>query len=101
MEQARLWVGKTENKTGEKQMNSVTSRKQELEMKISDLEESLLALKLQLEHQEEQVQHEAIDELEYYFNEINHKYEDFRGFWSILAEEIQFLFKDRVDDKHV
>lgn len=79
-------------------MNSQISRKQELETKIADLEDSLSALKQQLKRQEEDVQHEAIDNLEFYLEQVDHKYKNFRSFWSIIAGELRDLFKGSSDN---
>lgn len=70
-------------------MNSAITNKHELENRISDLEASLTQLKTQLHHLEENDQHEAIDNLEVYLEQIDHKYEDLRGFWSIVVDEVQ------------
>ncbi len=73
-------------------MNIQQSRKNELEQKIHELEESLSALKLQLKHQEEKEQHKAIDNLDFYLDQVDNKYENFRIFRSIIAEEFREIF---------
>lgn len=79
-------------------MNSLISRKHELTSRISDLEESLEKLKLQLDHLEEDEQHEAIDNLEIYLEQIDHKYDNLRSFWAVVVNEFQELFGNSQDD---
>jgi chromosome segregation ATPase len=79
-------------------MSSITSPKEELEKKISELEESLSELKRQLHQQEEKEQHEAIDNLELYLEQIDNKYENLRNFWPIVVDELRDFFKGSSDD---
>ncbi|HBR97261.1 MAG TPA: hypothetical protein DD979_07765 [Gammaproteobacteria bacterium] len=76
-------------------MNTASSRKQELQDKITDLEVSLAALKSELDKEEEKEQHAAIDNLEDYLSQIDNKYENLRSFWHIVADEFRGLFNDR------
>jgi len=69
----------------------------ELERKICELEESLSELKLQLRQQEENQQHEAIDHLESYLEQIDSKYENMRNFWPIVVDELRSLFNESSD----
>lgn len=73
-------------------MNIQQSRKNELEQKINDLELSVSELKFQLKLQEEKEQHEAIDNLEVYLDQVDNKYENLRIFRSIIAEELREFF---------
>lgn len=66
--------------------------KKELERKIADLEESLSTLKDKLSEQDETAQHDAIDNLDKYLDEIEHKYSNLRAFWSILGNELKGIF---------
>ena len=71
-------------------MNLQIPRKQELEAKIVDLEASLLALKQQLNRQEEsETPYEALDNLEFYIELVDYQCESFRGFWSIMTEDLR------------
>jgi len=74
-------------------MNLEISSKQELDNRIADLEESLQQLKMQLNHLEEDEQHEAIENLEMYLEQIDNKYDNLRSFWSVVVHEFQELFK--------
>ena len=73
-------------------MNSSLTRNQELENKISDLEETLHDLKHQLHAQSEAEQHDAIDHLEDYLEQVDHKYANFREFVEMLLVEVRGLF---------
>ncbi len=79
-------------------MKLTNDRKKELESKITDLEDSLTNLKQQLNKEKEEEQHEAIDNLDDYLEEIDHKYTNLKDFWSILGKEIKGLFSRRADD---
>ena len=74
-------------------MESIVSRNQQLRKKISDIEESLSTLKEQLKKQEEKAQHDAIDNLESYLEQVDNKCENFSTLWTMVREEIQELFK--------
>lgn len=83
-------------------MNIQQSRKHELEQKINDLELSLSELKFQFKLQEEKEQHEAIDNLGFYLDQVDNKYENLRIFRSIIAEELREFFNKslRNDSAH-
>ncbi|MBL4903860.1 MAG: hypothetical protein JKY62_14580 [Desulfocapsa sp.] len=79
-------------------MSSAISNKHELNNRISDLEDSLKQLKTQLHRLEEDEQHEAIDNLEIYLEQIDHKYDNLRSFWGVVANEFRELFgKSKTD----
>ena len=69
--------------------------KEELERKITDLEKSLSNLRKKLNEEQIEEQHEAIDNLEVYLDEVDHKYSNLRDFWSILGNEIKEFFSKR------
>ena len=73
-------------------------RKIELKAKITDLEESLSKLKKKLNEEQIEEQHEAIDNLNIYLDEIDHKYSNLRDFWSILGAEIKEIFSKQSKD---
>lgn len=76
-------------------------RKKELKVlkeKISDLEGSLSELKRRLKQNERNAQHEAIDNLEFYLEQVDRKYVNLRSFWAILAAELRMLFRRFSDD---
>ena len=70
-------------------MSSISTRKQELEQRISDLEASLADMKRQLSQEIESEQHDAIDHLEGYLEEVDHKYRNVREFLTLLITEIR------------
>ncbi len=72
--------------------------KKELESKIVDLEKSLSKLKKKLNEEQIEEQHEAIDNLDVYLDEIDHKYSNLRDFWSIIRTEIKEFFTKRSKD---
>ena len=72
--------------------------KKELETKIVDLEKSLSKLKKKLNEEQIEEQHEAIDNLDVYLDEIDHKYSNLRDFCSIIGTEIKEFFIKRSKD---
>lgn len=80
-------------------MSSNTLRQQELHEKIAELELSLSELKQQLKQLEVDEQHRAIDHLEIYLEQVDHKYENLRNFWPILLEEFRNLFGSSAEEK--
>ncbi|WP_153768668.1 hypothetical protein [Labrenzia sp. CE80] len=73
-------------------MSEFTNRRQVLEEKIGDLEETLAVLKGQLKAETEREQHEAIDKLEEYLGDLDNKHANLQEFWKVLREEIGDLF---------
>lgn len=73
-------------------MSEFSTRKQALEAKINELEDTLGHLKEQLRVEEEAAQHGAIDKLEIYLEELNNRNTNLQEFWKILREEIRELF---------
>ena len=80
-------------------MNDIASRKQALEQKIDELEETLAKLKQELKREMEAEQHEAIDHLEMYLERVNHKFANLHDFWQILREEISALLRRKTEKK--
>lgn len=66
--------------------------KKELKKKIEDLEQSLTSLRDKLNQQDETAKHKAIDDLDKYLDEIDHKYSNLRDFWSMLGDELKGIF---------
>ena len=82
--------------------DTIKSRKEELQNRIEDLEESLAELKGKLRKLEEDEQHAAIDNLEVYLDAVDNKYANLRDFWSTVADELRDLlngFKSDKDEK--
>lgn len=67
------------------------SRREELQAKIEDIENTLRNLREQLRTEEENDQHQMIDHLEDYFGEIDNKYANFREFLNVLRAELREL----------
>lgn len=73
-------------------MSDLAGRRQALEDKISDLEETLANLKVKLKAENEREQHAEIDRLEEYLGDLDNKHANLQDFWKVLREEIQGLF---------
>ena len=80
-------------------MNEVTSRKQALEQKIDELEDTLDKLKQELHREMEAEQHAAIDQLEIYLDSVDHKFSHLQDFWKLLREEISALLRGKSEKK--
>ncbi len=78
-------------------MSEFKSRREALEEKISDLEQTLAGLRNQLKAESEREQHEAIDRLEVYLGDLDNKHANLQDFWKILRDEIKELFSSRSD----
>jgi len=73
-------------------MTEFGTRKQALESRIAELEDTLAHLKEQLKTEEEAEQHDAIDKLEIYLDELNDRNANLQAFWKVLREEIRDIF---------
>ena len=71
---------------------SIKEQKQKLEIKIDELEDSIAQLKKYLRELEEEEQHDAIDKLELFLQQIDHKYDNLKDFWGAVADEIRDFF---------
>jgi hypothetical protein len=80
-------------------MNEIASRKQAIEQKIDELEDTLAKLKQELKREMEAEQHEAIDHLEIYLERVNHKFANLQDFWQLLREEISVLLRGKTEKK--
>lgn len=78
-------------------MSDLAGRRQALEDKISDLEETLANLKAKLKAENEREQHAEIDRLEEYLGDLDNKHANLQDFWKVLREEIQGLFGSGAD----
>ena len=79
-------------------MSKLSDRhQQELQDRIEELEETLSRLKEKLREQRETQQHLAIDNLEGYLDEVDHKAESLKRFWLVITDEIRRLL-DRKED---
>ncbi len=73
-------------------MDEVKNRREALEEKIEDLEQTLAGLKAQLRAESEREQHEAIDRLEMYLGDLDKKNSNLQDFWKMLRSDIGELF---------
>jgi len=78
-------------------MSQLSTKKEELERKISDLEATLHDLKRQVQEQIETEQHDAIEHLEDYLEQIDHKYANLREFLVTVFNEIRDLLHGKSD----
>lgn len=78
-------------------MSDFASRRQALEEKISDLEETLATLKTKLKAENEREQHAEIDRLEEYLGDLDNQHANLQDFWKVLREEIKELFSGSSD----
>lgn len=65
--------------------------KQKRAEKIADLEHALNKAKQKLMKEIAKEQHQAIDHLEGYFDEVDHRYANLREFWTLIKHEIHDL----------
>ena len=73
-------------------MSELKNRREALEEKIGDLEQTLAGLRAQLQAETEREQHEAIDRLEEFIGAVDSKHANLQDFWKVLRDEIRELF---------
>ena len=73
-------------------MSELKNRREALEEKIGDLEQTLAGLRAQLRAETEREQHEAIDRLEEFIGAVDNKHANLQDFWKVLRDEIRELF---------
>ncbi len=69
----------------------MTESKIELERKVEALETHLAELKRRLKAVESAEQHDAINHLDEYLQEVDHEYDDIRAFWPEVLKELRAL----------
>ena len=69
----------------------MTESKIELERKVEALETHLAELKRRLKAVESAEQHDAINYLDEYLQEVDHEYDDIRAFWPEVLKELRAL----------
>lgn len=69
----------------------MTESKIELEHKIEALEVRLTELKRRLKEVESAEQHDAINHLDEYLQEVDHEYDGIRIFWPEVVKELREL----------
>lgn len=67
------------------------AKREELTRRVEELESSLAELKRGIEELEEKDQHEAIDHLDEYLEDIDHKYENVKRFLPVLVDDLRAL----------
>ena len=70
-------------------MSQLSTKKEELERQISDLEATLQDLKRQVHEEVEAEQHDAINHLEDYLEQADHKYANLRELLVTVLNEIR------------
>lgn len=78
-------------------MSELKSRKDALEERIGELEQTLAGLKGQLKAENEREQHEEIERLDEYLGDLDNKLANLQEFWQVLREEIKELFGSSSD----
>lgn len=78
-------------------MSQLSTRKEELERQITDLEMTLHDLKRQVQEEIEVEQHDAINHLEEYLEQADHKYANLRELVVTVLNEIRDLFPSGSD----
>jgi len=73
-------------------MSLMSTRKQELELEIAKLETTLSGLKRQLQKEIEVEQHDAIDHLDVYMEQTDHKFADLKMFLVMVLADMRALF---------
>lgn len=73
-------------------MSLMSTRKQELELEIAKLETTLSGLKGQRQKEIEAEQHDAIDNLNVYLEQTDHKFADLKVFLVMVLAEMRALF---------
>ena len=79
-------------------MTQIPTRREELEQKIADLQTTLHDLKRQLHEEVDAGQHEAIDHLEEYLEQADHKYANLREFLVSVLNEIRDVLGHKSDN---
>lgn len=64
-------------------------KKQELKLKIRELEDTLGVLRERLRKEEECAQHHVIEELESHLYLVDHRYDNLRTFWPVMVDEFR------------
>ncbi len=72
-------------------------KRRDIETKIEALEKSLAYLKKQLQEEIEAEQHESIEHLEEYFQEVSGKFNRFSNLWAIAKQELNEILHAKRD----
>lgn len=70
-------------------MSQQASHIQELEGRIGELRESIVALESQLAAAREEAQHEAVERLESYIDAVDTKFSSVRSFFAALIADLR------------
>lgn len=74
-------------------MSEIQTQKHTLKAKIDDLETKLASLKAELQKEIEAEQHEAIDQLDFCFTDLDNSFASLKEFMEVLRDEFKKTFK--------
>ena len=72
-------------------MEKIHQRRQQLELKVAELEQTLAAMKAKLEQLEEAEQHEMVNHLEESLEEVEERYSHLKDFGNSLLSDLKKL----------
>ena len=78
---------------------ALQEKKQKRAQKIADLERSLAKTKQKLMQEIATEQHEAIDHLEGYLDEVDHRFSNLREYWTLIKHEIREILGHNKPDQ--
>jgi uncharacterized membrane-anchored protein YhcB (DUF1043 family) len=73
-------------------MSDIQSHKQALEAKIAELEDKLADLKAELQKTVETEQHDAIDQLDFHYADLDTTFNSLKEFLDILRDDFRKIF---------
>jgi hypothetical protein len=73
-------------------MSDIHTHKQALEDKIGELEVKLADLKAELKKEEESEQHQAIDQLDFHYADLDTTFNSLKEFLVVLREDFRKTF---------
>jgi hypothetical protein len=73
-------------------MSDIQTHKQDLEAKICELETKLAGLKAELQKDVELKQHEAIDQLDFHYADLDTTFNSLKEFLDVLREDFKKTF---------
>jgi uncharacterized coiled-coil protein SlyX len=73
-------------------MTDIQSHKQALEAKICELETKLAGLKTELKKETESEQHQAIDQLDFHYADLDTTFNSLKEFLEVLREDFRKTF---------
>ncbi|MES9939223.1 MAG: hypothetical protein ABW104_00405 [Candidatus Thiodiazotropha sp. 6PLUC2] len=73
-------------------MSDIQTHKQALEAKIGELETKLAGLKAELQKEVETEQHDAIDQLDFHYSDLDSTFSSLKEFLDVLREDFRKTF---------